>query len=105
MAKTKKPDCYKCKHRRELRGDCHSSCAHPSGAGDNPYGRVMATFASVGRVRPVKSETAAGLKVVGHPHGIQNGWFNWPWNFDPVWLESCDGFEPKTSLDGAANDR
>jgi len=22
-------------------------------------------------------------------------WFIWPVNFDPVWLENCDGFEPK----------
>jgi hypothetical protein len=20
------------------------------------------------------------------------GWFVWPLNFDPVWLENCDGF-------------
>jgi hypothetical protein len=29
------------------------------------------------------------------PHGICNGWFIWPINFDPVWLENCDGFESK----------
>jgi len=36
-----------------------------------------------------------GLNVKGHPHGIKNGWFIWPFNFDPVWLENCDGFTPK----------
>ena len=35
------------------------------------------------------------LNVVGHPRGIAKGWFNWPWNFDPVWLENCDGWEDK----------
>ena len=29
--------------------------------------------------------------VVGAFHGQQMGWFYWPDNFDPVWLESCDG--------------
>jgi hypothetical protein len=32
------------------------------------------------------------LGVVGNPHGIKNGWFFWPLNFDPVWLEACNGF-------------
>lgn len=30
-----------------------------------------------------------------HPNGIKNGWFFWPLNFDPVWLENCDGFTAK----------
>jgi hypothetical protein len=32
------------------------------------------------------------LGVVGHERGIRGGWFNWPINFDPVWLVRCDGF-------------
>ena len=60
-----KPDCYKCKHRRTIPGDCHTRC-------DN---------------------TAAN--VVGDSHGIKMGWFYWPYNFDPVWLKECDGFEKK----------
>lgn len=27
--------------------------------------------------------------------GIDNGWFNWPFNFDPAWLNSCKGYEPQ----------
>jgi hypothetical protein len=27
------------------------------------------------------------------------GWFFWPYNFDPRWLKSCDGFEPKAEVD------
>lgn len=30
--------------------------------------------------------------VKGHQTGIDNGWFNWPHSFDPVWLLECDGF-------------
>ena len=33
------------------------------------------------------------MGVKGSSHGITNGWFNWPFNFDPVWLESCNMFE------------
>ncbi len=67
-----KSNCYQCKHRRDLAGDCHSRCAHP---------RALSG--------------ADGLGIVGTRHGIERGWFFWPFNFDPVWLEACDGFESK----------
>jgi len=58
----KKQNCYECVHRLEIPGDAHSRCNNHS------------------------------AKVKGNPHGIRNGWFMWPLNFDPVWLDSCDGF-------------
>ena len=61
-----KPDCYQCRWRYELPGDCHSGC------GNNR------------------------AHVTGDPHGVKMGWFFWPYNFDPLWLKTCDGFEEKT---------
>ena len=65
-----KPKCYNCIHRRKLVGDAHSACNN-----------VLAD-------------------VTGNKHGIKNGWFQWPFNFDPIWLESCDGFsdDPNDTL-------
>lgn len=60
-----KPNCYGCAHRRQVPGDAHSACANRQ------------------------------ANVVGKPRGLRMGWFVWPWSFDPVWLESCDGYEPK----------
>ena len=60
-----KPNCYECKYRGEVPGSCHSSC-----------GNTKTT-------------------VRGDLHGIKNGWFFHPFNFDPTWLEECDGFEQK----------
>jgi hypothetical protein len=60
----KAPNCYDCKHRRNIHWDCHSMCANQKAT------------------------------VRGHEHGIANGWFNWPVNFDPTWLQACNGFEP-----------
>ena len=57
-----KPDCNKCVHRITLPGDAHIRCNNHS------------------------------AKVVGDKHGIRMGWFMWPFNFDPAWLLSCDGF-------------
>ena len=57
-----RPNCYDCIHRRTLPGDCHSKCLNLE------------------------------AKVTATPHGIQQGWFYWPVNFDPTWLLTCDGF-------------
>lgn len=72
-----KPNCYDCVHRRDLAGNAHSKCEHP---------RANIGFV-VGFGNP--------LRIIGDPHGIRQGWFLWPINFDPVWLKSCDGFEKK----------
>jgi len=60
-----KPNCYKCKYREEIPGDAHSRC------------------------------TNLKAKVVGERHGINSGWFFWPFNFDPTWLINCNGFKKK----------
>lgn len=61
------PNCYKCIYRGTIPGDAHSLC------------------------RNFKA------KVTGMSHGIKNGWFFWPINFDPVWLVSCNGFKETES--------
>ena len=61
-----KPNCYDCIYRRSIPGDAHSACQNRA------------------------------AKVIGDAHGIRSGWFFWPFNFDPTWLRSCDGFSEKT---------
>jgi hypothetical protein len=58
-----KPNCYKCKYKRDIPGDCHIMCANKK------------------------------ANVKGNEQGKKNGWFFHPFDFDPVWLESCDGFK------------
>jgi hypothetical protein len=60
---TDKPNCYNCKYRHDLPGDAHSGC---------------------------HNKTA---KTSFHAHGLKMGWAFWPYNFDPTWLLSCDGFD------------
>jgi hypothetical protein len=72
-----KPNCYECKHRCNTMGSHHSECKHP-----DSFFLMVASM-----IEPRSS------KVKGNPHGIANGWFYWPLNFDPVWLESCELFE------------
>lgn len=88
-----KPNCYNCVHRRDLVGDAHSRCAHPDVGNADALQSAMAILASVGRTGPVADiDTADKLNIECNPHGLMNGWFNWPYNFDPVWLVRCDGF-------------
>ena len=90
-----KPNCYDCKWRGIIPGDAHNCCRHPSNKKimDDPLLKLMSIFAGVNRIAPFQAPTK--LNVKGHLTGIQNGWFNWPFNFDPRCLEECDGFESK----------
>ena len=63
----KRPNCSECAHKGSIAGDAHIRCSNYS------------------------------ARVSGSLHGIKSGWFVWPFNFDPVWLISCNGFKPKES--------
>lgn len=95
-----KPNCYECIYRHSIPGDCHSCCAHPSvnKLGDNP---LSVLFALLGKRMANESYvTGEELHIKGNEHGIRNGWFCWPFNFDPIWLENCDGFKAKEKANG-----
>jgi hypothetical protein len=64
-----KADCYQCVHRGNVPGDAHSCCTYPG----NQTGAFDFFAAS-------NAENAVKLSIRGHPHGIKNGWFNWPVN-------------------------
>ena len=93
-----KPDCYTCQYRGDVPGSAHSTCHHPAYATvlASPLGEVMAILGSVGRV-PGRQTIVEGIMVKGNAHGIRHGWFNHPYNFDPVWLEECSGFTAKNN--------
>jgi hypothetical protein len=61
---------------------------------DNPMMQLAGIFASVGRA-PAFNIAPKELNIRANPTGIEKGWFNFPINFDPLWLENCDGFTEK----------
>ena len=91
-----KPNCHKCKYKRNNPGDTHIRCEHPSNRNvlDKPILNVLSILAGVGRVQPTPL-LPSELNIKGNPYGIKQGWFNYPFNFDPTWLENCDGYEPR----------
>lgn len=80
-----KQDCYKCEYRGEVPGDAHSCCNHPSVECD-PWDAALAFIKRRG----------SPLDILANEHGVSHGWFIWPVNFDPVWLENCEGFKEKS---------
>ena len=95
MEPTTKPNCYECKYRHSIPGDEHSCCRHPllGDITDNPLAQLLGMLACVGRVSPMQIGIDK-LGIKANYHGIKSGWFNYPFNFDPVWLEECKGFTP-----------
>jgi len=61
-------ECYKCIHRKKVYYSAHSECGKPD------------------------------AQMTGNQHGIKNGWFMYPLNFDPIWkTKLCSNFEAKSN--------
>lgn len=73
-AKTVGLPCRKCKYRGSIPYNTHIRCT-----------RVWE-----------KNELADIPKFTAGPEQLQ--WFIWPINFDPIWGDKCDFFEPKLSI-------
>lgn len=87
-----KPNCYTCKHRRQLEDDAHSACDHPRIGKDQRI--ITPVHIMLGNDSPAMKR----LNITANKHGIAKGWFMWPINFDPTWLESCDGHEQEENM-------
>jgi hypothetical protein len=101
--------CYDCVYRRDVPGSAHSACAHPAteatrrspfmqlaGAVGKRGGDQLMALAQQHGEGPQQAASALGIRA--NYHGISQGWFVWPVNFDPVWLEHCDGFTASESV-------
>ena len=91
--KNNKPDCYKCKYRGNVPGSAHSCCNHPTvkemlSKSNNSLLELLSLF-QTGAILIQPRD----MNIKANQHGLDNGWFNFPFDFDPVWLENCDGFE------------
>lgn len=63
---TEMNECYECKNCYPIPGSCHVGCSMPS------------------------------EDIKGEEWGIKNGWFIYPYCFDPVWKKNkCHNFQQK----------
>lgn len=79
-----KANCYDCIYRGSVPGDTHSCCKFP--------GNKTGLFDFLNETN---TENMNKLHIQATQYGVLIGWFIWPINFDPVWIENCDGFTPK----------
>lgn len=65
--RNKMNECYFCIHKKDVPGDCHIGCDKPD------------------------------QDMTGHVHGIRNGWFMYPFCFDPIWkTKDCSNYQGET---------
>ncbi len=64
MERTTRPDCRQCRHHELVMCDTRSRCLNPA------------------------------AQVRGNLHGVAHGYFNFPYVYDPIWVDGCDGFAP-----------
>lgn len=88
--------CWDCKYRGSVPGSAHVCCNHPSlrEINKDPLLKLSSILAGVGRMPSISIEPKE-LNIKASEHGKRMGWFNFPMNFDPVWLENCDGFKKR----------
>lgn len=81
--------CYTCQFRKNIPGDCHSECTHPLAI------EIFSVMQVGGRFKITIEDGKEDDLISGDMHGIINGWFMWPFNFDPTWLKSCYLYKEK----------
>lgn len=68
---TEKKTCYSCAYCGTIPGSCHASCTY-AWSNDEKM-------------------------PAGDTHGIKNGWYMFPFNYDPVWMdEECTAHAKET---------
>lgn len=98
MYEIMKPNCYKCKHRRSILGDAHSRCYNPK-LEINLDHPIFMFLTFLGKRGPRISIYTDKIGVKINKHGFDNGWANFPFNFNPIWIEKCDSFENKDGVE------
>lgn len=86
-------NCHACIYRGSVPGDSHSCCNHP--IVKDGYTSVMALMCGMMNMQSKSKYFFDPLKIEADTHGYAMGWFEWPLNFDPVWLKNCEGFTEK----------
>jgi hypothetical protein len=90
----KENNCYNCRHRCDVPGDAHSTCRHPKAQNDNPERSIvdlLRRLSKGGQITDFMVLSSMGVKL--KEHGVKHGWANFPYNFDPIWVEECKSFE------------
>lgn len=83
--------CLTCKHRGTVPNSRHSTCKHPDvlHMDCDTYAMVIQRLARGEEV--IRITGAMGVQF--DKDGVDGNWALWPFNFDPIWLVECLGYE------------
>ncbi|HNR25981.1 MAG TPA: hypothetical protein PKI66_04630 [Methanobacteriaceae archaeon] len=85
--------CLTCKHRGSVPNSRHSSCRHPRVdylMGDHESLHTLMYHMIISKRVPYLFDD---LRVDFEADAIEACWALWPFNFDPLWLVNCTGYE------------
>ena len=89
----KKNDCHTCPYREQLSFTHHSKCniigsTVPIDAAEKEMLDIqISILVTTGVLQNIKSTEDNSVLLSFDPNGINNGWCNWPINFDPIWVD------------------
>lgn len=73
-------NCRQCKFSRSIPGDAHIQCSHPAIESNSLPIMLSLSMNDGHRLKDI-------LGLSFNQHGVSNGWCNFPFNFDPIWVE------------------
>lgn len=87
----RKHNCYNCKFKENIPGDYHIACKYPG----REHDALSMLIGFITEEEFTSAITGAvHFKIRLNPHGVKNGWCNWPFNFDPIWVDECQRYTP-----------
>lgn len=85
--------CLTCQYRGSVPNSRHSSCQHPKVndiLGDH---ELLLRYMDGIINRHLIPNFYEDLKVEFAKEAIMEGWASFPFNFDPIWLRQCTGYQ------------
>lgn len=85
--------CHECIYKRTIPGNCHIKCVSPptKDIWTNPLSEIISLYGKrIANNIPIDRKKF-GIEIDNH--GFHSGWANWPFNFDPIWINKCKMFE------------
>lgn len=96
-------NCSKCRYSARVIGSSHhQSCNSPvvEELKEALGGSMFEIISLLGGSYNPDFQIAAAFKgqvVQLNPHGVKHGWASWPFNFDEIWITSCNTYEEKSN--------
>lgn len=76
-------NCHNCEYKARIPGDTHISCEYPYFSAEDKHKYSLLAIANPPMLNELLKQN---FGFTGDMHGIRAGWFTFPINFDPTWM-------------------